>query len=206
MSKIFNTFIDIIHTHANSSFSFKFIDFHFLFFTLVISEYDLECSWSIDDEISRSVLIAKGMSSNNNWFFPSWNESWNVADDDRLSEYSTIENVSDGTIWTFPHMLKAEFLDSGFIRSDCSAFNTNFTFFDSIGSINGNLIIGCISVFDTEIKVFNVKIEEWEDKLIFDSFPDNSGHLIAIKFCNRVFDFDFFKLHQELKRYLYLIN
>jgi len=93
-------------------------------------------------------------------------------------------------------MFKVELFDSGFIRSDGSTFDTNFTLFDGIGSIDGDLIVGSISVFDTKIKIFNIEIKEWEDKLILDCLPDNSGHFITIKLSNSVFDFDFFELHQ----------
>lgn len=156
MSKVLDAFIHIVHSQSNPSFTFEFIHFHALLFTFSISENDFKGSWSVNYKISGSVLVSKGMSSNDNWLFPSWNQSWNVANDDRLSEYSTIENISDGSVWTFPHVFKVEFFDSGFIRSDGSAFYTNFAFFDCIGSIDGDLVVGGISVLNTKIKVFDI--------------------------------------------------
>jgi hypothetical protein len=46
-------------------------------------------------------------------------------------------------------LFEIKLFDSCFIRSNRSAFDTNFILFDSMSSINGDLIIGCISVFDT---------------------------------------------------------
>lgn len=197
MSEIFNAFINIIHGHTDSSFSFKFIDLHSLLFSFIVPENDFKSSRFINCEIGSSVLITKCVSSNNDGFFPSWDESWNVFNDDWFSKNGSVQNVSDGTIGTFPHVFKIKFLDSGFIRSDSCAFDTDFTFFDGVGCINGDLVIGSISMLDTKIKVFDVKIQEWEDKLILDGFPDNSGHFITVKLGNRVFDFDFFELHQK---------
>ena len=158
MSKVFNTFINIVHTHADTSFSFEFEDLHFFFFTLSISENNLESSWFVNNKISSSILISKSVSSDNNGFFPSWNKSWDIVDDDRFSKDGTIENVSNGSIGTFPHLFKFEFFDSCFVRCDGGTFNSYFTLFDSIGGIDGNLINCSISMLNTEIKIFDIKI------------------------------------------------
>lgn len=105
-------------------------------------------------------MVSESVPSNNDWFFPSRNESWNVINDDGFSEDSTVEDVSNGTVGTFPHMLEVEFLDSGFVRSDCGTFDSDLAFFDGICSIDGDLIVGCISVFDTEIEIFDIEIKE----------------------------------------------
>jgi hypothetical protein len=158
VSEIFNAFINVVHTHTDTSFSFKFENLHFFFFTLSISEDYLESSWFINDKISGSVLITESMSSNNNWFFPSWNKPWNIFDDDWFSEYCTVKNVSDSSIWAFPHLFKFEFFNSCLIRSDGGTFDSYFTLLDGIGSIDGNLIVSGISMFHTKIEIFDVKI------------------------------------------------
>ena len=93
------------------------------------------------------------MSSNDNGLFPSWNESRDVFDDNRFSEDSSIEDISDGSIRTLPHFLKFELLDSSLIRGDGGALDANFTFLDGFSSFNGDFIIGGISVFNAEVKV-----------------------------------------------------
>lgn len=105
-------------------------------------------------------MVSESVSSDNDRFFPSGNESWNVINDDGFSEDSTVEDVSNGTIGTFPHMFEIEFLDSGFIRSDCGTFDSDLAFFDGICCIDSDLIVGSISVFDTEIKIFDIEIKE----------------------------------------------
>ena len=53
------------------------------------------------------------------------------------------------------------------------------------------MIVGLVSVFDTEVEVLNVQIQEGMDELILDLLPEDSGHFITIKFGDWVFDFDF---------------
>ena len=46
-------------------------------------------------------------------------------------------------------------------------------------------------MFNTEVEVLNVQIEEGVDKLILDLLPEDSGHFITIEFSDGVFNFDF---------------
>lgn len=149
MGKAFNTLIGVIHTHSNTTSTFIMINFHFLFWAIISFENDLEFSWLIDYKICSFILITKGMTSNDDRFFPPWNKSWDVFNNDRLSENSTIQNISDGTIGAFPHLLKVEFFDPCFIWSNGSTFNSNLTLLNRISSINSNLIICSISMFDS---------------------------------------------------------
>jgi hypothetical protein len=73
MSEILNAFINIVHTQSNTSFTLKFENFHSLLFSLIISENNLESSRFVNSKISGFILITKGMSSNDNGFFPSRN-------------------------------------------------------------------------------------------------------------------------------------
>ena len=89
------------------------------------------------------------MSANNDGLGPARNESWDVFNDDRFSEDSSVKNVSDGSIGAFPHFFKIELFYSGLIGGDSGAFDTYFTLFDGISSVDGDLIIGGISMFDS---------------------------------------------------------
>ena len=206
MSKIFDAFVNVVHTQTNTSFSFELEDLHALLISFIVCEDNFKGSWLVDNKVGSFVLITKGMSSNNNGFFPSWNQSRNVIHDNGFSEDSTVENVSDRTIGAFPHFFEIEFLDSSFIRSDCGALNTNLAFLDGIGSINGDLVVGCVSVFNSEVEIQDFEIKERKDQLILDWFPDDSGHFITVKLSDWVLDFDFLKLHQTTKRYLIYMN
>ncbi len=93
------------------------------------------------------------MSANDDRFFPSRNKSRDVFDDNGLSENSSIEDISDGSIGTLPHFFKFELFDSSLIGGNGGAFDANFAFSDGLCGFDGDFIIGGISVLDTEVKV-----------------------------------------------------
>ena len=128
--------------------------------SVISPENNLESSRFVDSEICRSVLISKGMSSDDDGFFPSWNESGNVLDDDGFSEDSAIEYISDGSIRALPHLLELELLDSRLIGRDGGALDSNFTLFDGLCGLDGDLVVGGIAVLDAEIEIEDVEIEE----------------------------------------------
>jgi len=46
-------------------------------------------------------------------------------------------------------------------------------------------------MFNSQVKILNVKIKERMDELVFNVLPEDPGHLITIKLSYWVFDFDF---------------
>ena len=199
VSKTLNALINIVHTQTDTTFSFELEHFHSLLFSFSVLENEFESSWSVDDKICGFVLVAECVSADDDGLFPAWDEPGDVFDDDWFSEDGSVEDVSDGSIGRFPHLFEVELFDSGLIGSDGGTLDTNFALFDGVGGIDGDLIVGGISVFDTEIEVLDVEIEEGVDEFVLDGGPDDSGHLITIELSDWVFDFNFFKLHQ--KRY-----
>ena len=49
------------------------------------------------------------MTANDNRLCPSRYETGNSLADDGLTEYSTSQDVTDGTIWRQPHLLQLKF-------------------------------------------------------------------------------------------------
>ena len=153
MGELGNAFIGVIHAKTNASSSFKFIDLHLLLCSVISSENYLKCSRLVNYKICGFVLISKGMSANNDGLGPARNESWDVFNDDRFSEDSSVKNVSDGSIGTFPHLLEFKLFDSGLIRSNSCAFDANFALLDGFSSLDGDFIISGITMLNTQIKV-----------------------------------------------------
>lgn len=140
--------MSIIHTKTNTTFTFKIKYFSYNRFLSFRSEYNFKFSRLINKHILAFILISVGMSSNNNWFLPSRNQSWNVFTNDRFSKNCSIKNSSDCTIRRFPHLFKLKFFNSFLVRSNGCAFNSYLMFQNSISSINSNLIICFISVLN----------------------------------------------------------
>ena len=135
------------------------------------------------------------MSSNDNRFLPTWNEFRNIFNENWFSENSSIQYISNCAIGALPHLFKIEFFDSSFIRSNCSTFDSYFALLDSIGSIDGNLIISFIPILHSKIKILDINVKEGIDQMIFDGLPDDPGHFISVKFGNRVSNLDFLGFH-----------
>jgi hypothetical protein len=105
------------------------------------------------------------VSANNNGLSPSWYKSRYVLRNDRFSEDSSIQNVSDCSVRGFPHLFQFEFFHSFLVRSDGGTLNTYFILFNSIGGINSDLIISLISVFNAQVEVFDINIQIRKDVL-----------------------------------------
>lgn len=80
--------------------------------------------------------------------------------------------------------------DSSLVGSDGGTLDTDVVFLDSMSSINGDLIIGGITVLHSQIVVFDVNVQEREDELFLDHFPDDSGLLVSIELYDRIVDLD----------------
>jgi hypothetical protein len=198
MSELLDTLISIIHGKANSTLSFILVDFHSLLSAVVSLEDNFKGSRLINYEICGLILISECVPADNDGLFPSRDESWDVLDNDWFSEDSSIEDVSDGSIGTFPHFFQVELLDSGLIGSDGCAFDSNLTLLDGFSSLDGDLIFSGISVLNSEVEVEDVEVEEGENKFVLDGLPNDSGHLISVKLSYWLSHFDFWDLHKIL--------
>lgn len=85
-----NGFVSVVHSHSNSR-SFEAVYFESLFFRSIFrSKYHFEFSGFFSYEISHSVLVSEGVSSDNDGGFPSRDESGDVFDDDGFSEDGSV--------------------------------------------------------------------------------------------------------------------
>ena len=81
--------------------------------------------------------------------------------DDWSSEYCTVHDGSDCSIWTSPHFLKLVLFNSLGIRSNCGTLYSNTVFLGSHCSINSNLIIRIVSVLQSKVIVLCFQINIW---------------------------------------------
>ena len=135
------------------------------------------------------------MSANDDRLFPRRNKSRDVFDKNRLPKDSSIQDVTDSAIRTFPHLLKLKLLNSSLIRGYSSTFDPHSYFFDRLSRINCDLIIGSISVLDAEVVVSDRNIDEREDQFFFDDLPNDSSHLVSVYLNYRECYIDFFLNH-----------
>ncbi len=87
-------------------------------------------------------------------------------------------------------MLQLEFHHPCFVRCDGRAFDANGIFLDGFCCVEGDLVVGLVSVWQAEIVVFKVDVEVGLDEFVFDVFPDDACHLIPVELDDGVLDFD----------------
>lgn len=137
----------------HSKIASTFLEFcHFLgdcFTSIVWGKLDFNFSWFCYNVILASILITKCMSSNNDWLYPAWNESGDVWDNDGLTEYCTIKDISNCTVRAFPHLSQIKFFYTFSIRSNSCALDSYFMFLDCISTVNSNLIFSFVTVLNT---------------------------------------------------------
>jgi hypothetical protein len=89
-----------------------------------------------------------------------------------------------------------------FVRCDRGALYAHTVLFDRLGCFHRHLVVGAVTVFDAQIVVLEVNVEErqnqldsnarqishsesqywgWTQNLVLDPLPDYPGHLISIK-------------------------
>lgn len=105
MGEFINWLICIVHSHENSR-PFEFVNFHYLtwvrFFIRLESDKKFACLTRY--VICCAILISKSVSTNDNWFSPSGNKSWNVLDHNWFTEYSTTKLISNCSVGRLPHL------------------------------------------------------------------------------------------------------
>lgn len=87
-------------------------------------------------------------------------------------------------------LLELELLNTGFIWGDGGTLDTDRVLLDGLGGINGDLVVGLITILESEIVVLEVDVEVWVDELVLDVLPDDAGHLITVQLHHWVLDLD----------------
>jgi len=130
--------------------------------------------------VLAAVLVTERVSANDNWLLPSWHAKWDVFHQNGLSEDSAVENVADCAIWTPPHLLQVELLNTALVWRDSSAFDGDLVFFGGLGSVNGDLVIGFVAGSDGQVVVLSFHVNVGVDVLLLDPLPNHARHLVAV--------------------------
>lgn len=112
-----------------------------------------------------TILVTVCVSADDDGRSPTWDETRDIADDDWLTEDSTIQNVSNRTVGGLPHLLEVELLNSSLVWCDSSALNSYFVLKHSVGAVDGYLIVCSVTILNREIVVFRFEINVWENVL-----------------------------------------
>jgi len=163
-----NGLVCVVHSHDGASSVFEGV--HCLFVgtvsaSIIRNVFHNELARLLGDEVLGHVLVSMSVTTNDDGLGPSWYKLGDVLANNRFSEDGSVQDVSDGSIGGSPHLLQLEFFNSFLIRGNSGALDTDFVFLNSMSSINGDLVIGLISVFNAQIIVLNVKVNVGQDVL-----------------------------------------
>ena len=146
--KSHDTLISVVHAHRNTC-SFELVNLMFNYLTILTFKFHGQLTFSRNNKVCCPILVAESMSTNDNRTIPVCYQSWDILDNNWLTENSAIKDVADSSIRTFPHLLQVKFLHTCLVRCNCGTLNANSILFYCIGCINGYLIIGLIPVFNS---------------------------------------------------------
>jgi hypothetical protein len=72
---------------------------HSLRFTAALRGKDnLESTGFLGDEVGAAVLIAEGVTTDDNGLLPTWDETGDAGNDNGFTEDCTVEDVSNGSV------------------------------------------------------------------------------------------------------------
>ena len=104
-------------------------------------------------EVGGAVLVAEGVTADDDRLGPARHQPRHVLADDGLAEHDAAEDVADGAVRRLPHLLEAEFLHPGFVRGDGGAFDADAVLLDGFGGVDGDLVVGLVAVFHPEVVI-----------------------------------------------------
>ena len=186
MSESIDGLVGVVHAHQDAR-SWEVEHFEISGLRSILRlEAHCELAGHLGAEICGSILISESVSTDDDGLGPARDQSRDVRDNDRLSEDGATNDVPDGSVGRPPHLLEVEFGDTGLVGGDGCALDTNFASLDGLSGIDSDLVISSVTVLNTQIEVLDVEVEMGSDELILDKLPDNSGHLVTVKFGNGV--------------------
>ena len=174
-----NGLVCVVHTLENARIR-VFENSPALLPSVGISNHKLGSCRAFHSYLCVLINIAVCVTSDGNRLLPAGNERLDAVNEDRSSEYGTVEHCPDGSVGALPHLCQVVLRHSLSIGSNGGALNGNTEFLGLLSSIDSNLILGGFTVLESEIKILRLKMNIGIDNDILDLLPDYPGHLIAV--------------------------
>ena len=170
---------------------FKIVNQRARFGAVLFSNDKLGLCAGRDGHFHIAVDVSIGMARNGNRFLPVPDEGFNPLHKDGRTENSAIQDRADGSVGRFPHFFQAVFQHPVRIRRNGRAFYGDAVFFSGVSGVERNLVAGCVPVLQSQIIIFRFQVDIRGQQNIFNHFPDDSGHFVAVHFNQRRRHLDF---------------
>ena len=189
--KAFYGIIQIVHTLNDTSAGEVVNQFSCL--GAILSRINQLCfSRSRNAHFCIFIDISVCMTGNRDRFFPVAHARLDAFYDNRGTENGSVEHGTDRSVRALPHFFQIVLGHTRCIRRNGGTFDCYTVFLGSVCGIYGYLIVRLVSVFQSQIVIFRFQVNKREKQLIFDHFPENSGHLISIHLYQRSGHLNFF--------------
>ena len=153
---------------------------------VLADELDGQRALAREAEIGGAILVAEGMTADDDRLGPAGHQARHVLADDRLAEDDAAKDVADRAVRRLPHFPEVELLHARFIGGDGGAFHRNAMALGGLGGLDGDLVAGLVTVLDAEVVIVELEVEIGEDQLVLDLLPDDPGHLVAVHIDYRI--------------------
>ena len=153
--------------------------------SLFVCEKKFCLAGTLCQDLDVFVDVAVGVTGHDNGLFPGADIGFDTADKDGGAENCAVQSGTDGRVRALVHCMQIIFLDSGGIGSDCGTFDSDAEPFGRFRSLDSDLIVGLIPLFQAEVVILRLQIDERKKKVIFDHLPDDACHLISVHFNKR---------------------
>src|SRR5690606_5487903 len=123
--------VEIVHGHGHAG-AWRIKNLMLDDLTVLADELDGELALAGKPKVGRAILIAKGVTADDDRLGPARNEPRHVFADDRLTEDHAAQNVADRAIGRAIHALEPEFLHARLVRRDGGALHPDAVLLDGV--------------------------------------------------------------------------
>ena len=134
--------------------------------TVCVGDAQLSLGAFFHDHFGVLIDVAVGVTRDADGLCPGGNVGSDALDEDRLTEYGAVEDRADGAVGAFPHLFEVIFVHAGGVGGNSRALDRYAVFFCRFCRVDRDLIVGFVSLFQTEIVVLAFEIDKGKDQLI----------------------------------------
>ncbi len=144
--------------NLNYAFGIEVKTLYIFRFTIFKNKFRFKFTCRRNSVFFSRINITVCMSGNYYGFLPCRNRRSDVLNKNRLSENRSVKYSSYCRVRTFPHTFKIIFAHSLCIGCNCCTFNAYFMLFNCIRALHCNRVIGYVSVNQSQIVIFGIKV------------------------------------------------
>ena len=138
-----------------------------------------------NEQLRILVDIAVRMTRQRDGLLPVAHARLNALAGDGRAEHRSVKDGADGAVGALPHLLETVFLHARGVGRDSGALHSHAQALRCLGGIDGNLVIGGVTIGKAQVVILGFKVYEGANELIFDHLPNDASHLVAVHFDKR---------------------